>query len=340
MFASDKQHPINRILEGRPTTHVLCSSCQSTTVYTVHPSPASGEVKDDLAGRSIICAWETYQPSKPSKILICDGVTTACVLTDKSHIVVCGTAEGVICLWDLREGRRLHITELSKSMGIPNTPLRYPSYSTSHLTFGHMPHSSSIVGLAVSSAQLTSIDDRGMLTTWFISETKGGKDGGGDEDVDADHGLGVSAGLKITQSRASWVSEAGLREVELNYLSVNAGSKDGGNAVGPEVTGMWDFPEGFHSNLFVVAKHGGRVLLCERFSGVVKPYFTESLGSSVTSVSMSKFVEGVFLVARDDRSVEVYRSTDSGVIMRWGAECWGAETSSNGPIDVEWSAQR
>ena len=261
-FGEDKEQTINQILEGREMSAILCSGTQATTVYTVHPDSGK-EGGNELTGKSIICSWETYQPSKPSRILVCEGVVTACALTDKSHVIVAGTDDGVVIMWDLREGRGAHIK---------NVPLKIPSYSTSHLSFGSGAHSSKVVCLCVGDggANVNSIDDRGMMTTWFISEAKAEAGGvGGDIDL----GLGVGGGLKLTQSRTVWVTENGMRQVELNYLS-----EDGRMGFGPEVTGMWTFLEGARNNYFLVARGGGKMLLCDKFSGIVKPYASEGLG--------------------------------------------------------------
>jgi hypothetical protein len=122
--AGDKQQKINQILRGRSAAAVRGSGTQATTVYTVHPDGSENGGGDALAGKSIICCWETYQPSKPNRILICEGLVTACALTDKSHCVVAGTDDGTVVLWDLREGRGAHITELCEKIGMDNVPLR------------------------------------------------------------------------------------------------------------------------------------------------------------------------------------------------------------------------
>ena len=305
----------------------------------MHPDGNENDGGDGLAGKSIVCSWETYQPSKPNRILICEGVVTACALTDKSHCVVAGTDDGTVVLWDLREGRGAHITELCEKIGMDNVPLRSPTYTTSHLSFGSGAHSSRVVSICIGGGGVNSIDDRGMMTTWFISEVKKGQE----EGVEVDLGLGVSGELKLIQSRTAWVTENAIKQADANYLSDGGGDTPGwGSGFGPEVTGMFTFNEGSRSNFFLVARPGGKVLLCDKFSGVVKPYASRSFGN-VGGVSFNKFVEGVFLVARADGSVELYRGEDFGVVMRWGSECWGGapgEPSGGEDFTAEWSPHR
>ncbi|GMI07382.1 hypothetical protein TrRE_jg11024 [Triparma retinervis] len=210
-----------------------------------------------------------------------------------------------------------------------------PTYTTSHLTFGSGAHSSKVVSVCVGGGGINSIDDRGMMTTWFISEVKRGQEEVGEVDL----GLGVSGGLKLTQSRTAWVTENGIKQADANYLSEGGGETSGwGSSFGPEVTGMYTFNEGSRNNFFLVARPGGKVLLCDKFSGVVKPYASGGFGN-VGGVSFNKFVEGAFLVARADGSIELYRGEDFGVVMRWGAECWGGADEGEG-FSVEWSPHR
>ena len=55
--------------------------------------------------------------------------------------------------------------------------------------------------------------------------------------------------------------------------------------------------------------------------------------------SFNNFVEGVFLVARADESVEMYSGSEFGVVMKGGSECWGGKLGDGG-FSVEWSPHR
>ena len=62
--------------------------------------------------------------------------------------------------------------------------------------------------------------------------------------------------------------------------------------------------------------------------------------ADVSSVSFSKFLDGVFLVGRKDGGVEMFRKDDDGVVMRWEGASWNVDGQGVNSISVQWSYHR
>lgn len=137
--------------------------------------------------------WDLNSVGDPQKVLACQGKVTCCALSNGlSNAAFCGSEEGDIFLWDLREPSSMHKTEDGDS-------LRYPTYSTSHVreTGAIGSHQSRIVRLVVlgggKGIEIASLDDRGLLNIWMVVELSKGEAAGSEVDL----GLGLNGRRKL-----------------------------------------------------------------------------------------------------------------------------------------------
>ena len=130
-----------------------------STVLTVHSidrisvdDPKFREVK------SVLCVWQAHIPRNPVRVMLSQGTFSkgnVCIL--KNFAVACGTTEGIIQLWDIKESlRSCHNRQLIKEVKeyyLEDDPV----HEEQHI----------LVSLeAVSSVLAASLDNRGALELW------------------------------------------------------------------------------------------------------------------------------------------------------------------------------
>jgi WD40 repeat protein len=94
----------------------------SQFVATYGPVQGDGFLRD----RGFVCVWQAQDTEKPAHVLTCDGQPTcACFAATSPFIVVAGTAEGGVVLWDLREPMSAHE---SIKVGQHTALLRRPTF--------------------------------------------------------------------------------------------------------------------------------------------------------------------------------------------------------------------
>eukprot|EP00941_MAST-03F_sp_MAST-3F-sp1_P000815 g815.t1 len=136
----------SKLVENRIISDVAFSYSSVHTFITAYPpkNNCSGSLKQ-FRFSSFIFVWDLNLPKSPTKILLCHGSITCCAFSNSessSNIVLAGTLEGAVLIWDLRESRSLHISEASQQLNL-RCGLRRPTYSTyNHL---HGSHDSSLV---------------------------------------------------------------------------------------------------------------------------------------------------------------------------------------------------
>jgi hypothetical protein len=110
----------NELIRLRTTVAMKFSTLHPYVLLTVHP-PATGDAaaEDLRPNKALYCIWDVTNPGSPSYILESSGIPTCCSFSDsQTYIVVCGTAEGSIYLWDLREDNATHRDRDSIDLGI------------------------------------------------------------------------------------------------------------------------------------------------------------------------------------------------------------------------------
>jgi hypothetical protein len=155
-----------------------------------------GEVADmDLrASKGLVSVWDTaVSPGYPLYLLECTGQPSACCFSiSQWHIVLAGTLDGSLHLWDLRESGASHQDRDAQDLKITKG-IRKPSYST-HLSLSmstfedftdDIQHTAGIIQIeslgdtsqSISSKNISnavshfvSLDERGLVVFWMTSE--------------------------------------------------------------------------------------------------------------------------------------------------------------------------
>jgi hypothetical protein len=341
------------ILEKWPATQILTSAAKGTTIYTVHPAQDSQPpgLPAEFAAKSLIFMWETYDLTKPTNALYCDGAITSASLGDVGHIVVAGLEDGAVAIWDLRESKHAHVNSLSAStigsngefaLGRSNVPVRAPSVATNFQGRGVRAHASKIVGVRVREGGCESLDDRGQLTSWFLQEKQQLGDEADDTTTASNNegdelGRSPNSSLGLGVNRSAWLTADGIVDCDVDLVDRNV---DRMEQIGPRYLALWELYKGEHvSGGVLVAKRGGGLFEVDMFSGSCVA-FEVSAASDVVDVSMNLYLPGLFLVSRADGRVDLYKSGNSGVMMSWGAECWSEGLGSSEQAKAMWSAHR
>ncbi|CAM9597264.1 unnamed protein product, partial [Laminaria digitata] len=196
-----------------------------------------GEARRDelgplLEGCGVVCVWNAENVTgAPSSVLYGEGLFSClCLALHQPHVVVVGTAEGCLLLWDLREpiwsGRKEEARELGLLCG-----LRPPTYTTAggggggggdtgtpDPGHGHTSAVVSVVPIPVpeggvdagggmggmmslgetNSFQVASLDDRGTVSIWLATEVKLADEGGSRTDL----GLSPGGRIRLTLSKS------------------------------------------------------------------------------------------------------------------------------------------
>mgnify|MGYP000020562972 CR=1 FL=1 len=106
-FGTDATSGANELIRGRPCVSLRFSSLQPNLVLSVHPSTDDDDDLRPLKG--LYGIWDVTSPDAPSFVLEGAGVpTSACFSGSQTYLVLGGTAEGALHLWDLREPNHLH----------------------------------------------------------------------------------------------------------------------------------------------------------------------------------------------------------------------------------------
>ena len=78
-----------------------------------------------LLGGGVLCVWRLQQTEAPWQLLRCIGLPSCCLSLRRSHLALCGTHEGGVQLWDLREPASQHV---SAEVDGAQAALRAPSF--------------------------------------------------------------------------------------------------------------------------------------------------------------------------------------------------------------------
>lgn len=142
----------------------MFDSLQSSFCLTLHSehmkfSSLSDKKKNDLRAKPMLCLWHEYNSSSPFCILTSSGnISHPCVCMLGNSVVVCGTDEGVIDLWDLRVPSSL-----------PSVTARSMETNSNIALNIAMEECASIIALTVVTDSLfASLDSRGILEIWCV----------------------------------------------------------------------------------------------------------------------------------------------------------------------------
>jgi len=136
-LGGDKANGANELINTRKAVSLRFSSLNSNLIvaaYQYPPPEDDPELDVDLKPfKGLYCIWDLSNPGGPSFILEAAGQPTCCCFSgSQHHIVIAGTKEGSLHLWDLRESSFVHKDRDAIDLKIAKG-IRKPSYST-HLS--------------------------------------------------------------------------------------------------------------------------------------------------------------------------------------------------------------
>nr|CCA21003.1 conserved hypothetical protein [Albugo laibachii Nc14] len=176
--ASPLLHDLNRLLEDRELTWLIFSSGLTNHLLSCYGLQVCEDDNDpsQWKRKSITCIWHVAAMEHPQYVLQCEDRIQIAVFGPflKEPLVIGGTSDGSLHLWDLRECN-LHSKE------VPFTDPVLPTHSTCDSRSVY--HSSAIVDIqnvqSQASKSLTlldfschigTLDDRGILILWSLIE--------------------------------------------------------------------------------------------------------------------------------------------------------------------------
>jgi WD40 repeat protein len=132
-LGSDTSAGANELLRSRRTSAVVFSPQSPHLLACVHPIPAVGSVEEaeDLRpGKGLLSMWDAYAPGLPLFLLQTPGDPTCVSFSaSQANLLLAGSAEGSLHLWDLSEPAELHHDQDSLDLKIARG-IRRPCFST------------------------------------------------------------------------------------------------------------------------------------------------------------------------------------------------------------------
>lgn len=128
----------NELIRNRSTVVVKHSDIQPSFLLTAHPAPILS-LEDDLRPfKALYAIWEVSNTAAPVYVLESHGSPTCATFSkSQTHLVVAGTAEGCLYMWDLREPASHHKDRDSIDLKIERG-IRKPCYSTLFMIGGDL----------------------------------------------------------------------------------------------------------------------------------------------------------------------------------------------------------
>jgi hypothetical protein len=322
-------------LRGCTLTSVEYSHAHPHFIMTIH-SPAARQDEGEgpvPKGGGAICVWSTREPSQPQFYLVSQSPSVCSSFGPiRTPLVFCGTEDGCVLLWDLRETVAMHTRPPGVATPTSHTHIpRPPTFSTAALPqkYSHQspivslspittstPHNSpsshlltvdesATIGL---SFQLASLDRSGLLIIWVAVETKPHPQGS-----ESDLGLIPNGRVKLVWGAALDTMRSSPDSIPVQTLCVRFHSTD--------------------TNHIFLGTDEGTVVHCTRYSRRPIPRLYRShCPCDVTSLSFSPWQPDYFLASYSNGNISLYNIKKANPLVVWTESTNGIAVSK-----VEWA---
>ncbi|XP_054751026.2 cytoplasmic dynein 2 intermediate chain 1-like isoform X1 [Lytechinus pictus] len=335
------------ILQGRSIVRVVIHPVQTNLIITMHSMPKADLMNIDdkdlkvlekagLTNRGLLCVWNINEPSRPQKILVLKSVPTTCTFSpSKATMAFCGTVDGSVCVWDLREPPSMH---QKCEFGWGHIMVRVPTYSTEAGCPEESHHSRVVAMQPIVSSddaqkatsksnlnddsvgfsfQLATVDEKGTISFWVVIEIDKPDDAGSESD------LGLVPGGRVKLIKSSSIQlQIPTRELGPTYQL--------------KVTDLQLLPS--NPNHFFVATDAGFISHGARNTERVSPkYFLTNDGVpvGVKCIDFSPFNLPCFLAANGDGSIQLFSSERGTPLVSWPNSTQGMSI-----VAISWSRSR
>jgi WD repeat-containing protein 60 len=262
---------------NRPLVQVLLNPSNTRQLIALHgPRDESGPSPVLDTYMSVLLLWNVHDTTTPERVLVAfSTVTSVCVSPTRPYLIYGGTEDGNVCVWSLREPDRMHLA----AGRYEKVVFHLPSYSTSWQADGHAApvrqvrvcgYNAKTPSRKEEHEQLASMDERGVVCFWAVSDKESaGRGGGGAPVIDNDYGQHpfTSVSLHLAKGTFAAAAAAGGLDMAAGDSAADATTV----AYGASVTAAFDFSPLDAAQYVLTAPHG--VVRRSRFGGIAVPSF-------------------------------------------------------------------
>ncbi|KAG5507676.1 hypothetical protein JKF63_06625 [Porcisia hertigi] len=278
---------------NRPVVQVLLNPSNPRQIFALHGAAVETGPSQTLdTFLSVLLLWSVHDAAAPERVLTSfSPITCMCISPSRPYLLYGGTAEGNVCVWNLREPDRLHLAAGRYGSVI----FCLPSYTTGWQVGGHTApvrqvrvagynSPSSATRKEEQYEQLVSMDDTGLMCYWALREKhdpfemSGGSPAtaavSGFSLQDTDYGLHPGSGVSLHLVKGSTAAAA------VTSSAVRQQDEDSHSAViySAGLAGGFDFLPSDSSQCVLTAPQG--IVRCTRFGGTPSPSLYGPFGRS------------------------------------------------------------
>ncbi|KAJ3068367.1 hypothetical protein HDU98_008454, partial [Podochytrium sp. JEL0797] len=300
----------------RSVHHILYSELDYRTLVAVWGLP--DEKDSHLDHKGIIAIYRITDSTSPQHILLCDSEITFCTLLPPApHLVIAGTSDGGISIWDLRDSET---PKAFPSLDSLNLVYKLPSYSVDGV-FGlsDQAHCSPIVSIfylpaksqsdeeessdfnEVKSFQIASLDSSGRVQFWNIDDISEMES---EKYFETDYGLACGSKVRVVRGGGFDLDSS---PEELKCIGVKTAVK-----------------HPIHTDKFLLGTDTGHLLHESRFRNTCFPQeYTLSNSplptpvDSINSIHFNPHSPFVFLASYESGTIALFYNTQSTPLMTW-----------------------
>ncbi|TPX41900.1 hypothetical protein SeMB42_g05354 [Synchytrium endobioticum] len=301
-----------------------------------------------LSDKGVLCLWRVTNPHIPYKILTCESYPTAtALLSAKPHIIVAGTQDGGVVLWDLHSASTSDSSATMDTTSVASIVVQgheisvlEPLFSSYGLHEPDYPHADTIVAifvvekdhgvhhgaagqtLASQTTKIISIDASGHACSWLLIEL-------GEPATAAsaclEAGMRIGSRVKLIQSVGGFRIRPSPRFVrDTSFVQVTSAA-----FIPPRCP-----------DRMLIGTHTGHVLHLTGFGDAASPrQYTRAdhmAGDAVTCIAVHPYLSRLFLVGYQSGSMALFRHSGTRSLTSWPSE----SLSLAGIKSIVWSNHR